>query len=101
MLAGATAGLSRRVFSALGELERTVERPPIALILGSGFEDRPKLIAALARRFSLIGNGGATVARCKDPIALGALLDTLQIAHPESRIAPPADLTGWLRDAAP
>jgi predicted ATP-grasp superfamily ATP-dependent carboligase len=87
---------AKPVFAALGALEGAVDRPPIGLILGSGFEDRPKLIAALARRFSLIGNAGATVARCKDPVALGALLDTLQTAHPESRIAPPADLTGWL-----
>ena len=87
---------AKPVFAALGALEAAAERPPLGLILGSGFEDRPKLIAALSRRFALIGNDAATVARCKDPAALGALLDTLQIAHPETRIAPPADLTGWL-----
>lgn len=87
---------AKPVFAALGALEAGAERPPLGLILGSGFEDRPKLIAALSRRFALIGNDAATVARCKDPAALSALLDTLQIAHPETRITPPTDAAGWL-----
>jgi predicted ATP-grasp superfamily ATP-dependent carboligase len=87
---------AKPVFGALRALEATAERRPLGLILGSGFEDRPKLIAALSRRFALIGNDAATVARCKDPVALGALLDTLQIAHPETRITPPTDVDGWL-----
>jgi predicted ATP-grasp superfamily ATP-dependent carboligase len=87
---------AKPVFAALGALEAGAEHPPLGLILGSGFEDRPKLIAALSRRFALIGNSAATVARCKDPASLGALLDTLQIAYPETRISPPTDAAGWL-----
>ena len=87
---------AKPVFAALSALEAAVEDPPIGLILGSGFEDRPKLIAALARRFPLIGNGGPTVARCKDPKTLCTLLDTLQIGRPETCTAPPPDAAGWL-----
>jgi predicted ATP-grasp superfamily ATP-dependent carboligase len=87
---------AKPVFAALSALQESVDTPPIGLVLGSGFEDRPKLIAALARRFSLIGNDSATVARSKDPQALGTALDKLQIARPETRTASPADLTGWL-----
>ncbi len=59
-------------------------------MLGSGFEDRPKLVATLARRYRLIGNDGETVARAKDPAVLFALLDTLAIAHPETQLDAPA-----------
>lgn len=87
---------AKPVFAALGELAASSARPVIGLILGSGFEDRPKLIAALARGYRLIGNDAATVARSKDPVALAALLDSLAIAHPETRIAPPEKPGDWL-----
>jgi predicted ATP-grasp superfamily ATP-dependent carboligase len=87
---------AKPVFAALQELAAAAASPPIGLILGSGFEDRPKLIAALARRYRLIGNDAATVARSKDPTALGALLDALAIAHPETRASAPDDTRDWL-----
>ena len=82
--------------AALAALEAHAPSPPIGLVLGSGFEDRPKLISALARRYRLLGNDAATIARCKDPTALSALLDALSIPHPETRLAPPEDAEGWL-----
>lgn len=87
---------AKPVFTALAELAAAPARPPIGLVLGSGFEDRPKLIAALARRYRLIGNDASTVARSKNPAALGALLDALAIAHPETRLAPPEKPGEWL-----
>jgi predicted ATP-grasp superfamily ATP-dependent carboligase len=87
---------AKPVFSALAELEASAAAPPIGLVLGSGFEDRPKLIAALSRRYRLIGNDAETIARAKDPAGLFALLDTLGIAHPDTQLALPSDASGWL-----
>ena len=87
---------AKPVFAALAELEASAICPPIGLVLGSGFEDRPKLIAALSRRYRLIGNDAQTIRRAKDPARLFALLDTIGIAHPETQIASPSDLSGWL-----
>ena len=87
---------AKPVFSALADLEAAAPSPPIGLVLGSGFEDRPKLIAALSRRFRLIGNGAETVARAKNPAGFFALLDTLGIAHPATQLAPPSAMGGWL-----
>jgi predicted ATP-grasp superfamily ATP-dependent carboligase len=87
---------AKPVFSALADLEAAAQSPPIGLVLGSGFEDRPKLIAALSRRFRLIGNGAETIARAKNPAGFFALLDTLGIAHPATQLAPPSDADGWL-----
>ena len=87
---------AKPVFAALAELEAAAPSPPIGLVLGSGFEDRPKLIAALSRRYRLIGNGAETIARAKNPAGFFALLDTLGIAHPATQLAPPSDTSGWL-----
>jgi predicted ATP-grasp superfamily ATP-dependent carboligase len=87
---------AKPVFAALAALEAAAATPPIGLVLGSGFEDRPKLIAALSRRYRLIGNAAETVARAKDPMGLRALLDRLGIAHPDTQIAAPADVSDWL-----
>ena len=87
---------AKPVFAALAELEAAASSPPVGLILGSGFEDRPKLIAALSRRYRLIGNGAETIARAKNPDGFFALLDTLGIAHPATQLAPPSDMSGWL-----
>ncbi|HWK33806.1 MAG TPA: ATP-grasp domain-containing protein [Hyphomicrobium sp.] len=87
---------AKAVFAALAELTAASPREPIGLILGSGFEDRPKLVAALAERYRLIGNGAAAIAASKDPIALAGLLKARGIAHPETRKLPPASMDDWL-----
>ncbi|MDH4981102.1 ATP-grasp domain-containing protein [Hyphomicrobium sp. D-2] len=70
--------------------------PPIGLLLGSGFEDRPKLVAALAQRYRMLGNSADAIRACNDPVALTALLDARGIPHPETRKLPPENLDGWL-----
>lgn len=87
---------TKQTLAALGELAARAPTPPVGLVLGSGFEDRPKLISVLARRYRLLGNDATTIARSKDPSALSALLDAHAIAHPQTRIAPPDDPAGWL-----
>ncbi len=66
------------------------------LVYGSGFEGRTKLLAQLARGRTLFGNAPDTVAQIKDPSRFFPMLDSLGIAHPETRLEPPADVTGWL-----
>jgi predicted ATP-grasp superfamily ATP-dependent carboligase len=87
---------TKPTLSALAQLEQTTSRPPIGLVFGSGFEDRPKLITVLSRRYRLLGNDAATVARAKDPAAITTLLDSLDIPHPETTLAPPAQKDDWL-----
>jgi predicted ATP-grasp superfamily ATP-dependent carboligase len=81
---------------ALRELARTARHPPVGLVLGSGFEDTPKLVAALARNFTLLGTGADAIARAKQPQTFFPLLDRLRIAHPETRLDAPDNLEGWL-----
>jgi len=87
---------TRQTIAALDELAASAPSPPIGLVLGSGFEDRPKLVDVLARRFALLGNDAATITRCKHPASLSALLDTHDIAHPLTRTTRPDDPTGWI-----
>lgn len=87
---------ARPLLAALDALKRQAPRPPIGLVLGSGFEDAPKLVAALARQYPLFGNGADEIARAKDPAAFFALLNSLAVPHPETRLAPPPDSEGWL-----
>jgi predicted ATP-grasp superfamily ATP-dependent carboligase len=84
------------LFAALEALAHAAPSPPIGLVLGSGFEDVPKLVAGLARRFRLIGNDADQIARAKDPASFFALLAAHGIAHPETRLDPPPDPRGWL-----
>jgi predicted ATP-grasp superfamily ATP-dependent carboligase len=66
------------------------------LVYGSGFEGRTKLLGKLARGRTLFGNDPGIVAQLKDPVHFFALLDALGFAHPETRLDPPADVSGWL-----
>lgn len=86
----------KQLCAALDALIEAAPRRPVGLVLGSGFEDTPKLVAALAKRYTLLGNGADVIARAKDPASFFSLLDKLGIAHPETRSARPADTTGWL-----
>lgn len=66
------------------------------LIYGSGFEGRTALLGKLMRGRTLFGNDPHAVARLKDPMRFCALLDAIGCAHPETRLDPPADVSGWL-----
>ncbi|MGI4975366.1 MAG: ATP-grasp domain-containing protein [Janthinobacterium lividum] len=60
------------------------------LVLGSGFEHRPRAVSALSARFGLLGNPADVVARANDPFALAALCRAAGVPHPEVRR--PADM---------
>jgi predicted ATP-grasp superfamily ATP-dependent carboligase len=81
---------------ALLAAARRLAPPPIPLVWGSGFERVPDLLAELADGRELLGNPAGMVRRIKDPSAWRKMIDALGIAHPEIRLARPADPTGWL-----
>ncbi|PWC37862.1 ATP-grasp domain-containing protein [Azospirillum sp. TSO35-2] len=90
---------SRRLRMPAPALLRALAAPGlrgVPLVYGAGFEDRPDLLAALARDRPLLGNRPDTVAWLKDPVAFAALLGRLGIAHPEVAMLPPRDGEGWL-----
>jgi uncharacterized protein len=87
---------TKPLIAALDDLTRSASSKPIGLVLGSGFEDKPRLVAALASRFKLLGSDAATYKACKDPTSFFATLDGLGIPHPETRLTPPNDPTGWI-----
>jgi len=69
---------------------------PIGLVLGSGFECDPRMLAHLGEHFRLIGNPPDVVRRAKDPTAFFGALTKLGIRHPETQLVPPAAGDGWL-----
>lgn len=69
---------------------------PAGAVCGTGFEDRPELLARVGERWDLLGNGAETVARIKDPLAFAALCRECNIPHPQTCVSPPADARGWL-----
>ena len=71
-------------------------RVRIGVVCGTGFEDRPQLLATIAARWRLLGNSPGTVARLKDPLAFAALCGAAGIPHPPVSLQPPADPDGWL-----
>lgn len=81
--------LTARALSAYGQ-------KPLGLVVGSGFEDRPKLLDKLSGHFNYLGTDGSIVNALKQPTTFFALLDQLQIPHPETRTDPSGALEGWL-----
>lgn len=83
-----------RIVETLTELAG--EDKPIAVIYGSGFERRPQMIEAIARKFQVAGNDAQTVDQVKDPARLTHLCRQLGIPHPDIRFDGPQDAQGWL-----
>lgn len=103
----ATAGACLRLEHGLGSgmtadellpaLEQlAVTHDPIGVVCGTGFEDRPELLAAISEKWTLIGNDAATVARAKDPIAFDQLCRTADIPHPAISLDDPHAPDAWL-----
>jgi predicted ATP-grasp superfamily ATP-dependent carboligase len=85
---------TKPLIAALSDL--LAQTNPIGLVLGSGFEDKPRLVAALASRFRLLGTDAQTIRTCKDPKRFFGTLDEFAIRHPETQTEPPDDVSGWL-----
>lgn len=72
------------------------EEPPEALICGSGFEEHPELLQALAQHFPLAGTNGYVVRRIKNPAILADECAGIGIPFPEIRSEKPPGTEGWL-----
>jgi predicted ATP-grasp superfamily ATP-dependent carboligase len=85
---------------ALARAARGVEAPSV--VYGAGFENHPRLVGRLAEGRVLLGNPPETLARVRDPAALGAALRGA--GHPFPRTFAAAEAAGraerarrWLR----
>jgi predicted ATP-grasp superfamily ATP-dependent carboligase len=74
----------------------TAGHAPIGVVWGTGFKDRPELIAHLARRWRVLGSSAETVRRVKDPEAFASLCHDCGVPHPETSLVRPDDTSGWL-----
>lgn len=66
------------------------------IVCGTGFEDRPHLLASLGRQWRLFGNGAEIMTRVKDPESFAALCRACGIPHPALSLTAPSDPAGWL-----
>lgn len=87
---------AKPLIATLTSLSAEAPTTPVGLVLGSGFEDTPRLISTLSKRSRLLGSGANAIKRAKDPHEFFALLDRLGIAHPETRLSPPDNPAAWL-----
>ncbi|MEH3118059.1 MAG: ATP-grasp domain-containing protein [Methylorubrum populi] len=84
------------VLAALGDLSREAGGSELGIVLGSGFEGAPDLVAAIAARHRLLGASPGVVAALKDPFRFAALCERLAIPHPAVTAGPVAERSGWL-----
>ena len=57
--------------------------PDLSIIVGSGFEECPDLLAELEQRFSVIGNHSSVVRQVKDPAIFFNMLEEFALPFPE------------------
>jgi predicted ATP-grasp superfamily ATP-dependent carboligase len=76
---------------ALEALAAESPSPILGLVYGSGFEDRPHLLACIAKKWTLLGNDRTTVQRLKDPDRFFTTLDRLGVVHPATSYARPTN----------
>jgi predicted ATP-grasp superfamily ATP-dependent carboligase len=86
----------RTLAPALEALAEAVPSPLLGVVYGAGFEDRTALLAKIADRWPLLGNGPSAVARVKAPEMFFAELARLGIPHPRTVTDPAAAGSGWL-----
>ena len=85
----------------LDALERLAQaHPPLGIVYGTGFEDRPQLLARIARQWRLLGNAPDTIAQLKDPASFAALCRDCGIPHPPTRTDRPKETAGWVAKRA-
>ncbi|WP_342148886.1 ATP-grasp domain-containing protein [Methylorubrum sp. SB2] len=70
------------VLSGLDALAAEAGGAPLGVVLGSGFEGAPEMMAEIAGRFPLLGATPVSVATLKNPVGFAALCERLAIPHP-------------------
>jgi predicted ATP-grasp superfamily ATP-dependent carboligase len=79
-------------------VDAAVQVPARGVIYGASFENHPGLVARLAERHALLGNGPRTLRAVRDPQRLAAALRDAGLPYPRTFAAAPADRAGrWLR----
>ncbi|MGQ0456599.1 MAG: ATP-grasp domain-containing protein [Hyphomicrobium sp.] len=94
--AAGTGFKTKPLVAALESLAAKASSPPIGLVLGSGFEDKTRLVAALSARFRLLGCDADVIRACNDPDVMSATFDRLGVAHPMTQRTPPEAPGVWL-----
>lgn len=93
-------GVSHRggnaVLSEIDALADYAGNRSLGIVLGSGFEDAPELMARIAARHRLIGAGSGTVAVLKDPLLFSALCERLSVPHPRVTTTAVTDRAAWV-----
>ncbi len=84
------------VLAGLEALAAEAGSAPLGVVLGSGFEGAPDLMAEIAGRFPLLGATPASVAALKDPLGFAALCERLAIPHPALAVGSVAARDAWL-----
>jgi len=92
----ATGFRTKPLLAALEDLAAASPVPPIGLVLGSGFEDKPRLVEALSARYRLIGMPAPAITSLKAPDVFFSALDALGVAHPLTTSVVPENGDGWL-----
>jgi predicted ATP-grasp superfamily ATP-dependent carboligase len=79
-------------------VDAAVQVPARGVIYGASFENHPGLVARLAERHALLGNGPGTLRAVRDPQRLAAALRDADHLYPRTFAAAPNDRSGrWLR----
>jgi predicted ATP-grasp superfamily ATP-dependent carboligase len=76
----ASRAVKRSGLSAL--VEAAMLEPPGSVVYGASFENHPALVARLASRHTLLGNGPEVLRAVRDPARLGATLRDAGLAFP-------------------
>lgn len=82
---------AQAVLSGLAELADEAGARTLGVVLGSGFEGAPALMAQIGQQYRLIGAGPETVMALKDPCRFATLCENLSIPHPAIRLSPASE----------
>jgi len=63
--------------------EYAINNPELRIVVGSGLEECPDLLAQLEQRFSVIGNHSSVVKQVKDPVGFFKRLGELALPYPD------------------
>jgi uncharacterized protein len=79
-------------------VDAAVQIPARGVVYGASFENHPALVARLAERHVLLGNGPQTLRAVRDPRRLGSALRDAGLAYPRTLASAPGGRSGhWLR----
>jgi uncharacterized protein len=79
-------------------VDAAVQMPARGVVYGASFENHPALVARLAERHALLGNGPQTLRAVRDPQRLAPALRDAGLMYPRTVAAAPDDLSDrWLR----